>query len=116
MSKQSSSLSSPREMNGSASSEELEEEVATDDSDLEARSCSITLKYFSSIFALAKRDWALDFLEKKVFWALVISLLGPRRPFKVSQVRTVISDSFDFSSNFDHHLILKVLCKTNWVS
>ena len=104
------------EMNGSASPEELEEEVAMDGSDFEARSCSITLKYSSTIFALAKSDWALDFLEKKVLWALVISLLGPRRPFEVSQVRTVVSDSFDFSSNFDHHLTLKVLCKTNWAS
>ena len=57
--KQSSSFSSPREMNGSASLEEREPELTTDGSDLEARSCCMTLKYSSSVFALAKRDWAL---------------------------------------------------------
>ena len=107
---------SPREINGPASPDELEEEVATDGSDLEARSCSITLKYSSSVFTLANRDWAFDFLEKKVLWALANFLLGPRRPLEVSQVRTVVSASFEFSSNFDHYLILKVLCKTNWAS
>ena len=54
--KQSSSFSSPREMNGSSSSEEL----ATDGSDLKGRSCCITLKYSFSVFALANRDWAFD--------------------------------------------------------
>ncbi|KAH9802744.1 nucleic acid-binding protein [Citrus sinensis] len=56
--KQSSSFSSPREMNGLASLEELDEELATDGSDLVARSCCITLKYSSSVLALVSRDWA----------------------------------------------------------
>ncbi|KAH9802745.1 nucleic acid-binding protein [Citrus sinensis] len=54
----SSSFSSPREMNGLASLEELDEELATDGSDLVARSCCITLKYSSSVLALVSRDWA----------------------------------------------------------
>ena len=116
MSKQSSSFSSPREMNGSASPEELEEEVATDGSDLEARSCCITLKYSSSVFALANRDWALDLWARNVLWALTSSIFGARRPFEESQARIVASESFDCSSNLDHHLTLKVLCKISWES
>ena len=68
--KQSSSLSAPSDMNGSASPEVLEPELATDDSDLEERSCCMTLKYSSSVFALAKRDWAFVLWARKVLWAL----------------------------------------------
>ena len=71
MPKQSSSFSSPREMNGSSSlSVSSSEDAATEDFDLEVRSCSITLKYSSSDLALAKSDWALDFWVRKVCWAL----------------------------------------------
>ena len=54
MLKQSSSFSSPREIKGSSSAEVLEEELATDVSDLVARSCCMTLKYSSSVLAQAK--------------------------------------------------------------
>ena len=64
--KQSSSLSSPREMNDSSSSSSFSEELATDGSDLEARSCCITLKYSSSVFALANRDWVFVLWARKV--------------------------------------------------
>ena len=66
MPKQSSSFSSPREMKGSSSPEVLEDELATEISNLVARSCCITLKYSSSVLALARRDWALDFWVKNV--------------------------------------------------
>ena len=58
MPKQSSSLSSPREMNGSSSSSSSlsSEDSATEDFDREARSCSMALKYSSSVLALAKSD------------------------------------------------------------
>ena len=111
--KQSSSFSSPREINGSSSSFE---ELATDGSDLEARSCCITLKYSSSVFALANSDWAFDLWARNVFWALTSCILGARRPFEESQAWIVASDSLDCSSNLDHHLTLKVLCKISWVS
>ena len=101
-------------MNGSASPEELDEELATDGSDLVARSCCITLKYSSSVLALANRDWALALWARKVLWVLTRSLLGVRRPLEESQDWTVASDNFDCSSNLDHHLTLKVLCKTSW--
>ncbi|KAH9650759.1 nucleic acid-binding protein [Citrus sinensis] len=87
--KQSSSFSSPREMNGSASPEELDEELATDGSDLVARSCCITLKYSSSVLALASRDWAFALWARKVLWALAKSLLGVMRPRVESQDWTV---------------------------
>ncbi|KAH9698194.1 hypothetical protein KPL71_023924 [Citrus sinensis] len=58
--KQSSSFSSPRETVGSSSSSSSVES-ATEDLDREARSCSIALKYSSSVLALARRAWALDF-------------------------------------------------------
>ena len=62
MPKQSSSFSSPRETVGSSSSSSSSSvESATEDLDREARSCSIALKYSSSVLALAKRAWALDF-------------------------------------------------------
>ena len=50
MPKQSSSLSSPREMNGSSfsSSSLSSEDSATEDFDREARSCSMALKYSSA--------------------------------------------------------------------
>ncbi|KAH9733784.1 hypothetical protein KPL71_017134 [Citrus sinensis] len=38
------------------------------------------------------------------------------RPLEESHVRTVASVSFDFSSNLDHHLTLKVLCRISWAS
>ena len=116
MPKQLSSFSLASEMNSSASPEVLEEELAADVSDLVARSCCITLKYSSSVLALASRDWAFTLWARKVLWALVTSLLGARRPLAESQVRTVASVNFDCSSNLDHHLTLKVLCKTSWVS
>ena len=103
-------------MNGSASPEELEKELATEGSDLVARSCCITLKYSSSILALASRDWAFALWARKMLWALTISLLGARRPLVESQDWTVVSDNFDCSSNLDHHLTLKVLCRTSWGS
>ena len=112
MPKQSSSFSSPREMNGSSSPEVLEEELATDVSDLVARSCCMTLKYSSSVLALARRDWALDFWLRKVCWALVSLMVGGRKPLDASQFWTRVSVSLACSSNFDHHLILKVL----WIS
>ncbi|KAH9650388.1 hypothetical protein KPL70_026369 [Citrus sinensis] len=69
MPKQSSSLSSPREMKGSSSSStsssSSSEESAAEDFDREARSCSMALKYSSLVLALAKRDWALDFWVRK---------------------------------------------------
>ncbi|KAH9679286.1 hypothetical protein KPL71_026070 [Citrus sinensis] len=74
--KQSSSFSSPREMVGSSSSSSSSEESATDDFDRKARSCSMALKYSSSILALAKRDWALDFWVRKVCWALESLMVG----------------------------------------
>ena len=116
MPKQSSSFSSPREIKGSSSAEVLEEELATDVSDLVARSCCMTLKYSSSVLALAKRDWALDFWVRKVCWALVSLMVGGRKPFEPSQFWTRVSVSLVCSSNLDHHLTLKVLCKTSWVS
>ena len=61
MPKQSSSFSLPREIKGSSSPEVLEEEDATYVSDLVARSCCMTVKYSSSVLALARRDWALVF-------------------------------------------------------
>ncbi|KAH9800748.1 hypothetical protein KPL71_000787 [Citrus sinensis] len=80
MPKQSSSLSSPREMKGSSSSStsssSSSEESAAEDFDREARSCSMALKYSSSVLALAKRDWALDFWVRKVCWALEASRVG----------------------------------------
>ena len=103
-------------MNGSASPEELDEELATDGSDLVARSCCITLKYSSSVLALANRDWALALWARKVLWVLARSLLGAMRPLVESQDWIVASHNFDCSSNLDHHLTLKVLCKTSWVS
>ncbi|KAH9686899.1 hypothetical protein KPL70_014561 [Citrus sinensis] len=54
----------------------LLEESATEDFDLEARSCSMALKYSSSVLALANRDWALDFWVRKVCWALEASRVG----------------------------------------
>ncbi|KAH9657342.1 hypothetical protein KPL70_023038 [Citrus sinensis] len=80
MPKQSSSFSSPREIKGSSSPEVLEEELATDVSDLVARSCCITLKYSSSVLALAKRDWALECL-----------MVGSRNPLVESQFRIKVS-------------------------
>ena len=112
MPKQSSSFSSPREIKGSSSAEVLEEELATDVSDLVARSCCMTLKYSSSVLALAKRDWALDFWVRKVCWALFSLMVGGRKPFEPSQFWTSVSVNLVFSSNFDHHLTLKVL----WIS
>ena len=111
MPKQSSLFSSPREMNGSASLEELEEELATDVSDLVVRSCCITLKYSSSVLALAKRDWALDFWVRKVSWALTSLTVGGRKPLEQSQFRIKVSVNLVCSSNFDHHLTLEVHCK-----
>ena len=70
MPKQSSSFSSPREMKGSSSPEVLKEELAIDVSDLVARSCCMTLKYSSSVLALARSDCALNFWLKKICWAL----------------------------------------------
>ena len=84
MPKQSSSFSSPREIKGSSSPEVLEEELATDVSDLVARSCCITLKYSSSVLALAKRDWALDFLVRKVCWALDSLMVEGKKPCEPS--------------------------------
>ena len=109
MPKQSSSFSSPREINGSSSAEVLEEELATDVSDLVARSCCMTLKYSSSVLALARRDWALDFWVRNVCWALDSLMVGGRKPFEPSQFWTRVSVNLDFSSNFDHHFTLKVL-------
>ena len=80
MPKQSSSLSSPREIKGSPSPEVLEEELATDVSNLVARSCCITLKYSTLVLALAMRDWALDFWVRKVCWALDCLVVGWRNP------------------------------------
>ncbi|KAH9764271.1 hypothetical protein KPL70_001464 [Citrus sinensis] len=91
MPKQSSSFSSPREIKGSSSPEVLEEELATDVSDLVARSCCITLKYSSSVLALAKRDWALDFWVRKVCWALECLMVGSRNPLAESQFRIKVS-------------------------
>ena len=47
-------------MNGSASPEELKPELTTNGSDLEAMRCCMTLKYSSLVFALARRDLALE--------------------------------------------------------
>ena len=71
------------EMNNySSSSSSSSEESATEDFDLEVRSCSITLKYSSSVLALAKRDWALDFWVRKVCWALELFMVGGRKPLE----------------------------------
>ena len=113
MPKQSSSLSSPREMKGSSSSStsssSSSEESAAEDFDREARSCSMALKYSSSVLALAKRDWALDFWVRKVCWALKASRVGCRRFLEESQSLIMLTVNLDCSSNFDHHLTLKVL-------
>ena len=116
MPKQSFSFSSPREIKGSSSPEVLEEKLATDVSDLVARSCCITLKYSSLVLALAKRDWALDFWVKKVCWALECLMVGSRNPLAESQFRIKVSVNLDCSSNFDHHFTLKVLCRISWAS
>ncbi|KAH9686387.1 hypothetical protein KPL70_014334 [Citrus sinensis] len=61
-------------MNGSSSlsSSSSSEVSATDDFDREARSCSMALKYSSSVLAPANSDWALDFWVKKD-WGFVKS-------------------------------------------
>ena len=111
MPKQSSSFSTPREMNGSSSSlsSSSSVEFATEDFDLEARSCSMALKYSSSVLALANRDWALDFWVRKVCWALEASRVGCRRFLEESQSLIMSTVNLDCSSNFNHHLTLKVL-------
>lgn len=114
--KQSSLFSSPREMNGSSSLSSSSEEFATDDFDLEVRSCSITLKYSSSVLALAKRDCALDFWVRKVCWALEPVMVGCRKPLEQSQFLIRVSVSLVCSSNFDHHFTLNVLCRISWAS
>ena len=63
--KQSSSLLSPRDIKGRGSPESLDE-LAAEDVSLVARSWDMTLKYSSSVLALAKRDWAFDFWERNV--------------------------------------------------
>jgi len=93
-----------------------DEELATDVSDLEVRSCCMTLKYSSSVLALAKRDWALDFWVRKVFWALTSLMVGGKNPSEQSQFRIRVLVNLVCSSNFDHHFPLKVLCKISWVS
>ena len=105
MPKQSFSFSSPREIKGSSSPKVLEEELATDVSDLVARSCCITLKYSSSVLALAKRDWALECL-----------MVGSGNPLAESQFRIKVLVNLDCSSNFDHNFTLKVLCRISWAS
>ena len=112
--KQSSSFSSLREINGSSFSSSSSEESATEDFDLEVRSCSITLKYSSSVLALAKRDWALDFWVRKVSWALTSLMVGGKKPLEQSQSWIRVSVNLDCSSNFDHHFTLKVLCRMSW--
>ncbi|KAH9704363.1 hypothetical protein KPL70_011429 [Citrus sinensis] len=82
-------------------------ESATEDFDLEVRSCSMALKYSSSVLALANRDWALDFWVRKVCWALEASRVGCRRFLEESQSLIMLTVNFDCSSNFDHHLTLK---------
>ncbi|KAH9656855.1 hypothetical protein KPL70_022838 [Citrus sinensis] len=108
MPKQSSSLSSPREMKGSSSSStsssSSSEESAAEDFDREARSCSMALKYSSSVLALAKRDWALDFWVRKVCWALEASRVGCR------------STQHKYQSKRDETLLLQTdLSKANTV-
>ncbi|KAL9419523.1 hypothetical protein AB3S75_037310 [Citrus x aurantiifolia] len=71
MPKQSSSFSSPSEIAGSSSSSSSSEESATEDFEREAKSCSIALEYSSSVLALARRAWALDFCVRNVPWALM---------------------------------------------
>ena len=111
ISKQSSSFSSPREMNGSSSSSSSSssEESATNDFDREVRSCSITLKYSSSVLALAKKDWALDFWVRNVCWALDPFKVDCRKPLEQSQFLIRVSVNLACSSNLDHHFTLKVL-------
>ena len=60
----------------SSSSSSSSEVSATDDFDREARSCSMALKYSSSVLAPANSDWALDFWVKKVCWALECVMVG----------------------------------------
>lgn len=109
----SSSFSSSREINGSSSSSE---ESATEDFDLDVGNCSITLKYSSSVLALAKRDWALDFWVRKVCWALEFLLVGGRKPLEQSQCLMRVSVNLVCSSNFNHNFTLNVLCIRSWVS
>ncbi|KAH9649498.1 hypothetical protein KPL70_026002 [Citrus sinensis] len=105
MPKQSSSLSSPREMKGSSSSStsssSSSEEPAAEDFDREARSCSMALKYSSSVLALAKRDWALDFWVRKVCWALEASRVGCRR-FSTSDIPSTSIRSVDYTTSVPH--------------
>ena len=42
-------------------------------------------------------------------------MFGVRRPLEDSQACTLASESLDCSSNLDHHLTLKVLCRISWV-
>ncbi|KAH9704648.1 hypothetical protein KPL70_011549 [Citrus sinensis] len=110
MPKQSCSLSSPREMKGSSSSltssSSSSEEFAAEDFDREARSCSMALKYSSSVLALAKRDWALDFWVRKVCWALEASRVGWRRFLEESQSLIMLTVNLDYSSNFRANTVI----------
>ena len=109
MPKQSSSFSSPSEMAGSSSSSSSSEESATEDFEREARSCSIALKYSSSVLALARRAWTLDFCVRNVPWALMSFIPGCKYPWTESQFWIWLVVNLVLSSNFDHHLTLKVL-------